>query len=106
MKNPSGVMIRIMVLDAGPNKCAHSHDIPGCYSTGRTWRACKKHMKQALEFHIEMCKDDPNWPYPDLAADVEPDPVETRYINVKLSRKAQRACQHLRVQRDASLCSA
>lgn len=100
-KNSSEILIQI-ILEGGkgyPNKSSFSRDIPGCYSTGRTWRACKKHMKQALEFHIEMSKDDTEWPYADLSDNEGVDWSKCRVMNVKLSRKAQRACEHLRYQR-------
>ena len=60
-------------------------------------------MKQALEFHIEMSKDDEHWPFADLTDDEGVDWSKCRVMNVKLSRKSQRACGHLKGLRNTSL---
>jgi predicted RNase H-like HicB family nuclease len=37
---------------------AYSPDLPGCVATGRTRQEVEKHMREAIEFHIEGLHDE------------------------------------------------
>ena len=38
------------------NYSAYSPDVPGCIATGKTQKEARKHMQEALEFHLEGLK--------------------------------------------------
>lgn len=37
---------------------AYSPDLPGCISTGRTREEIKRHMHEAIEFHLEGVREE------------------------------------------------
>lgn len=41
----------------GPNYSAYAPDLPGCVATGATLEACRREMRDAVEFHIEGLRD-------------------------------------------------
>ena len=43
-----------VVFEQTPNNyCAYAPDVPGCVSTGTTWKEIQANMREALAFHIE-----------------------------------------------------
>ncbi len=48
----------IVIENAGPNYSAYSPDLPGCVTTGSTPEETKKHMAEAIEFHLEGLVED------------------------------------------------
>ena len=46
----------IVIEKADGNYSAYSPDLPGCVATGATVGETKKHMREAVEFHIEGLK--------------------------------------------------
>ena len=36
------------------NYCAYAPDVPGCVSTGKTWKKMQEMIREALTFHIEF----------------------------------------------------
>jgi predicted RNase H-like HicB family nuclease len=43
----------VIIEKANNNYSAYSPDLPGCAATGRTVEETLKHMKEAIQFHIE-----------------------------------------------------
>ncbi len=49
----------VVVFEQGPNNYgAYAPDVPGCVSTGATWKEMQAMIKEALEFHIESMVED------------------------------------------------
>ncbi len=82
-----------VVYEQGPNNySAYAPDVPGCVSTGKTWRNIQDMIQEALTFHIEFLieKGDPV-PEPRISLDqamvfhsrivIEPDPNFTEEYN-------------------------
>ena len=45
----------VVVYERTPNNyCAYAPDVPGCVSTGRTWKKMQAMIREALIFHIEF----------------------------------------------------
>ena len=43
-----------VVFEQTPNNyCAYAPDVPGCVSTGTTWKEIQDNIREALAFHIE-----------------------------------------------------
>ena len=40
------------------NYSAYVPDLPGCVTTGKTLYETKRHMREAIEFHIEGMRED------------------------------------------------
>ena len=44
-----------MAYEQTPNNyCAYAPDVPGCVSTGKTWKKMQEMIREALTFHIEF----------------------------------------------------
>ena len=44
-----------VVYEQTPNNyCAYAPDVPGCVSTGKTWKKMQEMIREALTFHIEF----------------------------------------------------
>ena len=44
-----------VVYEQTPNNyCAYAPDVPGCISTGKTWKEMQEMIREALIFHIEF----------------------------------------------------
>ncbi len=48
----------IVIENAGSNFSAHSPDLPGCVTTGKTREDTRKNMEEAIEFHLEGLRED------------------------------------------------
>ena len=49
----------IVVFDQTPNNyCAYAPDVPGCFSTGKTWDHIQEMIREALTFHLEGLMED------------------------------------------------
>ena len=48
----------IIIEKQKKNYSAYSPDVPGCVATGKTLSEARKHMEEALEFHIEGLKEE------------------------------------------------
>ena len=45
----------MVVYEQTPNNyCAYAPDVPGCVSTGKTWKKVQEMIREALTFHIEF----------------------------------------------------
>lgn len=54
-----------VVYERTPNNyCAYAPELPGCISTGRTWRDIREMIREAITFHLE-----------DMAENGEPAPL-------------------------------
>ena len=44
-----------VVYEETPNNyCAYAPDVPGCVSTGKTWKKMQEMIRESLTFHIEF----------------------------------------------------
>jgi predicted RNase H-like HicB family nuclease len=48
----------IVVEEAGANYSAYAPDLPGCVATGDTREEAEKHMREAIQLHIEGLQED------------------------------------------------
>lgn len=48
----------IVVEEAGANYSAYAPDLPGCVATGGTREEAEKHMREAIQLHIEGLQED------------------------------------------------
>lgn len=48
----------VILEKTGTGYCAHSPDVPRCFTTGATLEETQKLMKEALEFHFEGLRED------------------------------------------------
>jgi len=46
-------MFLIVIEETGTGYSAYSPDLPGCVSTGHTRDEVERHMREAIEFHLE-----------------------------------------------------
>ena len=60
-----------VVFEKAPNNyCAYVPELPGCVSTGRTWKKMKAMIREAIEFHVEsMLEDGDRVPMPRMSLD-------------------------------------
>ena len=60
-----------VVFEKAPNNyCAYVPELPGCVSTGKTWKKMKAMIHEAIEFHVEgMLEDGDRVPMPRMSLD-------------------------------------
>ena len=80
-----------VVYEQTPNNyCAYAPDVPGCVSTGKTWKKMQEMIREALTFHIEfMMENGESVPVPRMSLEqamvfhsqlsTEPDPEFDAY---------------------------
>ena len=48
-----------VIIEKGPNNySAYVPDLPGCVSTGKTLEAVERHIKEAIELHLEGLREE------------------------------------------------
>lgn len=47
----------VVIEDAGRNFSAYVPDLPGCIATGRTLPEVRRHLREAITFHIDGLKN-------------------------------------------------
>ncbi|MBU1105883.1 MAG: type II toxin-antitoxin system HicB family antitoxin [Candidatus Riflebacteria bacterium] len=57
----------IVIEKAGKNYSAYAPDIPGCGATGKTPDEAKKHLREAIKFHLEGLAED-GFPMPEATS--------------------------------------
>jgi predicted RNase H-like HicB family nuclease/predicted RNA binding protein YcfA (HicA-like mRNA interferase family) len=53
LRGSAGERIRVVIEDAGPNRCAYVPDLPGCVSAGLTVEEVTANIHEAIEMHME-----------------------------------------------------
>ncbi len=43
----------VIYIELPNNYCAYAPDVPGCFSTGKTWDHIQEMIHEALTFHLE-----------------------------------------------------
>ena len=66
----------IVIEDAGSNLSAYVPDLPGCVATGKTSKEVERHIREAIELHLEGMVED-GIPIPEPSSRVEYVEVET-----------------------------
>jgi predicted RNase H-like HicB family nuclease len=73
----------------GTGYCAHSPDVPRCFTTGPTLEETKRLMKEALEFHFQGIRED---------GDPIPMPkTEAGYVEVEIPHLASSTRRHRKI---------
>ena len=60
----------IVIEWAGSNYSAYAPDVAGCVATGATLEEVKRHMREALDFHLEGLRED-GLPIPEPTTQVD-----------------------------------
>ncbi len=48
-----------IIIERGPsNYSAYVPDLPGCISTGKTVEEVRRHIQEAIEFHLDGMRED------------------------------------------------
>lgn len=60
----------VVMENAGPNYSAYVPDLPGCVATGATLKEAERHIREAIELHLEGMREDGE-PIPPPSSSVE-----------------------------------